>query len=72
MSFCCKVCDRSKSCGVDCGSCVDEMPYVCPGCHAVGDERCVPGCIDDAIRREREEALMSGDYDRFEDDEDER
>lgn len=32
----------------DCGSC-DPAPYVCPGCHAVGGERCAPGCIDAEI-----------------------
>lgn len=25
------------------------MPYVCPGCHAVGGEPCAPGCIDAEI-----------------------
>lgn len=47
---------------------VDDAPYVCPGCYAVGGERCAPGCIDDEMDREREEALMSGDYDRIDDD----
>ncbi len=28
-------------------------PFVCPGCHAVGEEPCHPGCIDDEIRNER-------------------
>lgn len=45
-----------------------ERPYVCPGCHAVAPERCLPGCIDDEIEREREDALMRGDYDREESD----
>lgn len=49
---------------------LDEAPYVCPGCHAVGGERCAPGCVDDEIRRERDEALERGDYDRVSDDED--
>lgn len=34
------------------------------------NEPCLPGCIDDEIAREREEALMCGDYDRFEDEKD--
>lgn len=25
----------------------EEAPHVCPGCYAVGGERCAPGCIDD-------------------------
>jgi Fe-S-cluster-containing hydrogenase component 2 len=29
-------------------------PYVCPGCYAVGGERCAPGCIDAAMARDRE------------------
>lgn len=32
----------------------EEAPFVCPGCHAVAPERCLPGCIDDEIERERE------------------
>lgn len=46
-------------------------PYVCPGCHAVGGERCAPGCIDDEIRREHEDAITYGDFDRMGDDDDE-
>lgn len=41
----------------------DDAPYVCPGCFAVGEERCAPGCIDDELRNEREHAIESGDYD---------
>jgi hypothetical protein len=41
----------------------DDAPYVCPGCHAVGDERCAPGCIDDEMRREHEDAITYGNYD---------
>jgi hypothetical protein len=52
------------------GLCREEAPYVCPGCHAVGDERCAPGCIDAEIERDHREAIESGDYDHF-DDEDE-
>lgn len=33
----------------------DNAPYVCPGCHAVGEEPCAPGCIDDEMLREEEE-----------------
>lgn len=38
-------------------------PYVCPGCHAVAPERCVPGCFDDEIEAEHRHAIESGDYD---------
>lgn len=49
----------------------DDEPYVCPGCYAVGDERCAPGCIDAEIEREREERqLYGGDLQRFDDEED--
>lgn len=24
----------------------DDAPHVCPGCYAVGGERCAPGCVD--------------------------
>ena len=33
---------------------IDSAPYVCPGCHAVGGERCAPDCIDAAIEAELE------------------
>ena len=29
--------------------------HVCPGCYAVGGERCAPGCIDAEIAAEAEE-----------------
>lgn len=45
-------------------------PYVCPGCHAIGGEPCLPGCIDAEIEAEREDAFNRGDYDRFDDDDD--
>lgn len=45
-----------------------EMPYVCPGCYAVGGERCLPGCIDAEIEEETRHAIESGDYDRCDDD----
>lgn len=48
-----------------------HAPYVCPGCHAVGGERCAPGCIDAEMAREREEALELGDYDDRDEEEDE-
>lgn len=48
----------------------EEAPYVCPGCYAVGGEPCLPGCIDAAIEAERSYAIETGDYDRFEDDDD--
>lgn len=32
----------------------EHRPYVCPGCHAVGEERCAPGCIDAEIEAEVE------------------
>jgi hypothetical protein len=47
----------------------DEAPYVCPGCHAVGEEPCLPGCIDDEIETERRDAFERGDYDRMDDTE---
>jgi hypothetical protein len=41
----------------------EDAPYVCPGCYAVGGERCAPWCIDAAIEEERREAIERGDYD---------
>lgn len=49
-----------------------DAPYVCPGCYAVGGERCATGCIDDEMDREREEGYLRGDYERFDDEEDPR
>lgn len=43
----------------------DAAPYVCPGCYAVGGERCAPGCIDAEIEAEHREAIESGNYERF-------
>ena len=40
-----------------------DPPYVCPGCHAVAPDRCVPGCVDDETEAERRHAIESGDYD---------
>ena len=39
---------------------LDRMPYVCPGCHAVGEERCAPGCIDAEIEAEAERDFNEG------------
>jgi hypothetical protein len=33
----------------------DEGPYVCPGCYAVGGERCADYCVDARMRRELED-----------------
>ena len=41
----------------------ENPPYVCPGCHAVAPDRCVPGCVDDEIESEHRHAIESGDYD---------
>lgn len=54
-------------CGCEANSChypgCSLAPYVCPGCHAVG-ERCAPGCIDAQIEAEREDRLSrESDYD---------
>lgn len=48
----------------------DDAPYVCPGCHAVGGERCLPGCIDAEIEEEHREAIESGNYDDLNDSDD--
>lgn len=49
----------------------EGWPYVCPGCHAVAPDRCVPGCIDAEIEEDHRRAIESGDYDIFNDEEDE-
>jgi hypothetical protein len=36
----------------------DEAPFVCPGCHAVGDEPCAPGYCIDNYRRLRDEWVV--------------
>lgn len=40
-----------------------EPPVVCPGCHAVGEEACAPGCIDAEMEQEAKERRASGDTD---------
>ena len=65
----CMVCEeRANLCVCDGG----PQVYVCPGCYAVGDQPCAPGCIDAEIEREREERELYGDpserYDSGEDD----
>jgi hypothetical protein len=34
-----------------------------PGCYSVAPERCAPGCIDDEMRREREDEQTYGTRD---------
>lgn len=51
-----------------CAATEDDQPHVCPGCHAVAPERCLPGCIDDEIETENRNALENGDYDSTGDD----
>ena len=41
----------------------DEMPFVCPGCHCIGAEPHLPGCIDGEIEEELQDRLNRGDYD---------
>lgn len=50
---------------------LDDAPYVCPGCYAVGGEKCADWCIDAEIEREREEALLYGHRDEWCDEYDE-
>lgn len=45
-----------------------ERPHVCPGCYAVGEQECAPGCIDAEIEAEHRERIESGDYDRVEEE----
>ncbi len=46
----------------------DDAPYVCPGCHAIAPDPCLPGCIDDEIAREREDERDREDWALDEDD----
>lgn len=39
---------------------MENAPIVCPGCHAVAPDHCAPGCIDNEIEREREDASLYG------------
>ena len=51
---------------------MEDAPFVCPGCYAIGGEPCAPDCVDAAIERERE--YDSDEYDRrypYEDEDDE-
>lgn len=71
---------RCVVCGCDCtldgdGRCdvcreQDAQPFVCPGCHAVGGERCASWCPDAAIegRAEEESDDCAGDDDDEESD----
>jgi hypothetical protein len=43
--------------GIDFEPWDESGPYVCPGCYAVGSERCAPNCIDAEIEREREDDI---------------
>lgn len=46
----------------------EQFARVCPGCQAVAPERCAPGCIDDEMARERDDALTFGAREEEEDD----
>lgn len=55
-------CDASGRCLLDAEDACDgdfsgddSAPYVCPGCHAVGGERCAPDCPDAAIESRSED-----------------
>jgi hypothetical protein len=37
-----------------------NAPYVCPGCHAVGEAPCSPDCSDAAMERERQDRETAG------------
>ena len=72
VGYVCKHCDaRAEMCdacsgAVEPGHVCDfgeEGPFVCPGCHAVGGEKCAPGCIDDEIARDAENAYERGEND---------
>lgn len=63
IRFCSEPCLRAYEDEVEQG-----LASVCPGCHAVGGEPCLPGCIDDEIERERSEAYLSGNYDCFDEE----
>lgn len=69
VGYVCKHCDaRAEMCdacsgAVEPGHVCDfgeDGPYVCPGCHAVGGERCAPDCIDAEIEAEQRERYDGG------------
>jgi len=49
----------------------DDAPIVCPGCYAVGEEPCAPGCIDEEMRREAEDRDLGDESDYIEHEDDE-
>jgi hypothetical protein len=44
-----------------------DMPYVCPGCHAVGGDACSSWCPDAAVEAERLECELYGEPETFDD-----
>lgn len=40
----------------------EDDPIVCPGCYAVGEQPCLPGCIDDEMRRALEDYDQEHDF----------
>lgn len=44
----------------------DDFVHVCPGCYSSGDSPCLPGCIDEEMRREAEERLEDDEPDSYE------
>jgi hypothetical protein len=45
-----------------------RIPWVCPGCYAVGGEPCAPFCIDAEIAWKREQAELYETDDRYPED----
>lgn len=43
--------------------CAAHPPFVCPGCHVVGEEPCRPGCIDAEIAAENERRAEGSGFD---------
>jgi hypothetical protein len=60
-----------KECGCDANSYhypgCSGAPYVCPGCYAIGGERCAGYCPDAAIARDREASELERDREERED-----